>query len=233
MASGPRPSHRRHPHDASAAGEAGSAHARCRTGEISPPSFRVLVRVADARDAHPLHHGLGGHAARRLDRDRAEVHAAVADPAIDGVVIVHGTDTMAYTASALALMLGAPSEARRAHGRAASARRGPNRRPREPHRRRASSRHCRVPEVTDRLRLARSSAACAPTKRDAWAFDAFDSPELRSARRARHRASRSARMFAQRRPSRLRPAPRAAGARRSRLPGDRPVAPSSARSALA
>ena len=33
-----------------------------------------------------------------------EVHAAL--PSYDGVVVVHGTDTMAYTASALALLLG-------------------------------------------------------------------------------------------------------------------------------
>lgn len=34
------------------------------------------------------------------------VHAALARPEVDGVVVVHGTDTMAYTASALALLLG-------------------------------------------------------------------------------------------------------------------------------
>jgi L-asparaginase len=34
------------------------------------------------------------------------VHAALSDPAIDGVVVVHGTDTMAYSASAVALLLG-------------------------------------------------------------------------------------------------------------------------------
>jgi L-asparaginase len=35
-----------------------------------------------------------------------EVHAGLAQGAYDGIVVVHGTDTMAYTASALALMLG-------------------------------------------------------------------------------------------------------------------------------
>jgi len=35
-----------------------------------------------------------------------EVHTALSDAAVDGVVVVHGTDTMAYGASALALMLG-------------------------------------------------------------------------------------------------------------------------------
>ena len=35
-----------------------------------------------------------------------EVHAALENPRFDGVVIVHGTDTMAYTASALGLLLG-------------------------------------------------------------------------------------------------------------------------------
>jgi L-asparaginase len=34
------------------------------------------------------------------------VHGALTDEGFDGVVVVHGTDTMAYTASALALMLG-------------------------------------------------------------------------------------------------------------------------------
>ena len=34
------------------------------------------------------------------------IHAALASDRIDGVVVVHGTDTMAYTASAVALMLG-------------------------------------------------------------------------------------------------------------------------------
>ena len=35
-----------------------------------------------------------------------EVHASLANGEYDGIVIVHGTDTMAYSASALALMLG-------------------------------------------------------------------------------------------------------------------------------
>ena len=35
-----------------------------------------------------------------------EVHGALGDPRYDGIVVVHGTDTMAYTASALALILG-------------------------------------------------------------------------------------------------------------------------------
>lgn len=34
------------------------------------------------------------------------IHDALASDAIDGVVVVHGTDTMAYTASAVSLMLG-------------------------------------------------------------------------------------------------------------------------------
>jgi L-asparaginase len=34
------------------------------------------------------------------------VHAALSDQATDGVVVVHGTDTMAYAASAVALLLG-------------------------------------------------------------------------------------------------------------------------------
>src|SRR5215467_7136728 len=35
-----------------------------------------------------------------------EVHGALSSGEYDGIVVVHGTDTMAYTASALALLLG-------------------------------------------------------------------------------------------------------------------------------
>ena len=103
-----------------------------------------------------------------------EVHREL--PRYDGIVVVHGTDTMAYTASALALMLGPlpkpvvftgsqkplvdiRTDARQNLVDAALVATLP------------------VPEVSvvfhsRALRGARS------TKKDAWGFDAFDSPQL-------------------------------------------------------
>jgi L-asparaginase len=56
---------------------------------------RVLFNL-DSGDMQPSHW---------VELARA-VHAALGDEGFDGVVVVHGTDTMAYSASALALMLG-------------------------------------------------------------------------------------------------------------------------------
>jgi L-asparaginase len=103
-----------------------------------------------------------------------EVHREL--PRYDGIVVVHGTDTMAYTASALALLLGplpkpvvltgsqkplvdVRTDARQNLVDAALVATLP------------------VPEVSivfhsRALRGARS------TKKDAWGFDAFDSPQL-------------------------------------------------------
>ncbi len=102
------------------------------------------------------------------------VHAALADDRFDGVVVVHGTDTMAYTASALALLLGPipkpvvltgsqqPLSAVRTDARenlvdAALVATLP------------------VPEVTIAF-ASRALRGARSTKRDAWAFDAFDAP---------------------------------------------------------
>jgi L-asparaginase len=104
-----------------------------------------------------------------------EVHTQL--PSYDGIVIVHGTDTMAYTASALALMLGplpkpvvltgsqkpiveVRTDARQNLIDAALVATLP------------------VPEVSiaSGSRALRGSRA---TKRDAWGFSAFDSPNLR------------------------------------------------------
>jgi L-asparaginase len=103
-----------------------------------------------------------------------EVHTHL--PSYDGIVIVHGTDTMAYTASALALMLGplpkpvvltgsqkpiveVRTDARQNLIDAALVATLP------------------VPEVAIACgsRALRGSRA---TKRDAWGFSAFDSPNL-------------------------------------------------------
>jgi L-asparaginase len=106
------------------------------------------------------------------------VHGALADPLVDGVVVVHGTDTMAYTASAVALMLGPVPKPVMFTGA---------QRPLAEARTDARSNlvdacfvaTMAVPEVgivfsSKCLRAARA------TKRDAWALAAFDSPNLPS-----------------------------------------------------
>src|SRR5580700_4405195 len=104
----------------------------------------------------------------------SEVHAAAEDDSVDGVVIVHGTDTMAYTASALGLLLGpipkpvvltgaqrpltfARTDARENLIDAVLVATLP------------------VPEVTIAF-ASRAVRGVRATKRDAWAFDTFDSP---------------------------------------------------------
>lgn len=103
-----------------------------------------------------------------------EVHRAASDPGIDGVVIVHGTDTMAYTASALALLLGPLSKPVVLTGA---------QRPLVLARTDARENlidavlvaTLKVPEVTVAFG-SRALRGVRATKRDAWAFDAFDSP---------------------------------------------------------
>jgi L-asparaginase len=103
-----------------------------------------------------------------------EVHAEL--PNYDGIVVVHGTDTMAYTASALGLLLGplpkpviltgsqrplmeARSDARQNLVDAVLVATLP------------------VPEVAVVMH-SRALRGVRATKRDAWGFDAFDSPNL-------------------------------------------------------
>ncbi len=103
-----------------------------------------------------------------------EVHAAVQDPRIDGVVIVHGTDTMAYTASALGLLLGPlpkPVVLTGAQRPLAQARTDA----RENLIDAVLVATLGVPEVTIAF-ASRAIRGVRATKRDAWGFDAFDSP---------------------------------------------------------
>jgi L-asparaginase len=103
-----------------------------------------------------------------------EVHSQL--PRYDGIVVVHGTDTMAYTASALALLLGplpkpvvltgsqkplvdVRTDARQNLVDAALVATLP------------------VPEVSIVFH-SRALRGARATKRDAWGFDAFDSPQL-------------------------------------------------------
>ncbi len=102
------------------------------------------------------------------------VHAAISERSHDGIVIVHGTDTMSYTASALALLLGelpVPVVLT-----------GAQRPLSEP---RTDAREnlidavlvatMDVPEVSV-VFASRALRGVRSTKRDAWDYDAFDSP---------------------------------------------------------
>lgn len=103
-----------------------------------------------------------------------EVHGALASSRYDGVVVVHGTDTMAYTASALGFLLGAVPKPVVLTG---------SQRPLADVRTDARTNlvdaalvaTLPVPEVTVTF-TSRALRGVRATKRDAWAFDAFDSP---------------------------------------------------------
>ena len=102
------------------------------------------------------------------------VHGALSQGAYDGVVVVHGTDTMAYTASAVAFILGGLSRAVVFTG---------SQRPLAEVRTDARQNlidaalvaTLAVPEVSVTF-AARALRGARSTKRDAWAFDAFESP---------------------------------------------------------
>lgn len=106
-----------------------------------------------------------------------EVHAALGSGSYDGVVIVHGTDTMAYTASALALLLGPlpkPVVLTGAQRPLIEARTDARQNLVDA----ALVATLAVPEVAIVMgsRVLRGARA---TKRDAWSLDAFDSPNCR------------------------------------------------------
>lgn len=104
------------------------------------------------------------------------VHSALSRAEIDGVVVVHGTDTMAYTASALALLLGPlpkpvvltgaqrPLDETLTDARAnlESA---------------AVVATLAVPEVVVSFG-GRAFRGVRTTKKDAWSYEAFDSPSV-------------------------------------------------------
>lgn len=103
-----------------------------------------------------------------------EVHAQL--PRYDGVVVVHGTDTMAYTASALAMLLGPVPKPVVLTG---------SQRPLSEIRTDARQNlvdaalvaTLPVPEVMI-VCGSRAIRGARAMKRDAWGFDAFDSPNL-------------------------------------------------------
>ncbi len=123
-----------------------------------------LVFAMDSGDMQPPHWTALARA----------VHEALGSPRYDGVVVVHGTDTMAYTASALGLMLGPLPKPVVLTG---------SQRPLTEVRTDARENlvdaalvaTLPVPEVavTFAARVLRGVRAI---KRDAWGYDAFDSP---------------------------------------------------------
>lgn len=134
-----------------------------------------LARIADFDTRHLFHMDSANMQPADWVTVAQEVHTQL--PSYDGIVIVHGTDTMAYTASAIALMLGPlpkpvvltgsqkpileiRTDARQNLIDAALVATLP------------------VPEVciATGSRALRGARA---TKRDAWGFSAFDSPNLR------------------------------------------------------
>lgn len=101
------------------------------------------------------------------------VHEAVREP-VDGVVVIHGTDTMAYTASAVALLLGPvpkPVVFTGAQRPLAEVRTDA----RENLIDAVLLATLPVPEVMVAF-ASRALRGARATKRDAWAFDAFDAP---------------------------------------------------------
>lgn len=134
-------------------------------GRLGPLAPREVFQL-DSGDMQPEHWVTIARA----------VHDALVDPDISGVVVLHGTDTMAYTASAVAMMLGpidkpvvftgaqrplaeARTDARANLVDACLLARMP------------------LPEVGIAF-ASRFFRGVRATKRDAWALDAFDSPNL-------------------------------------------------------
>ncbi len=132
-------------------------------GRVASIETRVLFNL-DSGDVQPEHWvGLA-----------REVHAALSGGAYDGIVVVHGTDTMAYSTSALAFLLGPlprPVVFTGAQRPLAEVRTDA----RENLVDAALVATLPVPEVSIAFasRVFRGARAM---KRDAWALEAFDSP---------------------------------------------------------
>lgn len=83
-------------------------------GRLAPDTYAldlvrelpVLDKIAEIETRIVMNHDSGNYQPADWRTLAHAVHEALSDPSCDGVVMVHGTDTMAYSASALALMLG-------------------------------------------------------------------------------------------------------------------------------
>ncbi len=88
------------------------------TGELRPDAYGrdllaelpILARVADVETRILFDIDSGDMQPAHWVEIARAVHGAMADDRYDGVVVVHGTDTMAYGASAVALLLGPPTK---------------------------------------------------------------------------------------------------------------------------
>ena len=134
----------------------------------------MLSRIAEIETRQLFSMDSGDMRPRDWVRLAGEVHPVIADGGYQAVAVVHGTDTMAYTASALALLLGhlpipvVLTGAQRPLAEVRTDARGnlidavlvatmP------------------VPEVSV-VFASRALRGARCTKRDAWGFDAFDAP---------------------------------------------------------
>ena len=134
----------------------------------------MLARIADIETRQLFSMDSGDMRPRDWLRLAREIHAAVDARAYDGVVVVHGTDTMADTASALALLLGPlpiPVVLTGAQRPLAEVRTDA----RENLIDAALVATMAVPEVSV-VFASRALRGARCTKRDAWGFDAFDAP---------------------------------------------------------
>ncbi len=138
--------------------------------------FPVLALVADIEARVVLNLDSGDMQPAQWVRIGQAVHEALSSPEVDGVVVVHGTDTMAYTASAVAFLLGPVPKPVVFTGA---------QRPLSEVRTDARANlvdaciiaTMAVPEVGIAF-ASRFFRGVRATKRDAWALDAFDSPSL-------------------------------------------------------
>jgi L-asparaginase len=131
--------------------------------KVADVESRVLFNL-DSGDMQPMHW---------IEIGRA-VHAALSGDRYDGVVVVHGTDTMAYSASALALLLGPlpkPVVFTGAQRPLVDIRTDARQNLIDA----ALVSSMRVPEVSI-VFASRAMRGARATKRDAWAFEAFESP---------------------------------------------------------
>jgi L-asparaginase len=155
---------------------------RGESGQLTPDAYAadvarelpVLAKIADIETRIVMNADSGDIQPDDWRTLARAVHDALSEPETDGVVMIHGTDTMAYTASALALMLGPlpkpvvltgaqhPLSAVRTDARSNVIDA-------------CSVATLGVPEVVITF-AGRALRGVRATKRDAWALDAFDTP---------------------------------------------------------
>ncbi len=125
-----------------------------------------------------------------------EVHREL--PNYDGIVVIHGTDTMAHTASAPARSCSARCRSRSCSRAAEAARRVSTDARAESRRRGACGDRRSCPRSRSCFHSRALRGARVRRRRTHWASTAFDSPQLRAARGARPRRRSGIRTFGRR-----------------------------------